>query len=114
MENIITRLYQLIKNTNNLIELEENIQTYMQEVFSSLLGEIFTQLDQVIKKKRQDKGWKIKREDWKTVQFSFGAVRFRHTLMGDEKGTPIILLMNGWEYKKTNGTVHLLKSKLQN
>ncbi|TCS79377.1 UPF0236 family transposase-like protein, partial [Tepidibacillus fermentans] len=88
MDTIISSIYQLIKSTNNLIELEESIQTYMQEVFSSLLGEIFTQLDQVIKKKRQDKGWKVKREDWKTVQCSFGAVRFRHTLMGDEKGTP--------------------------
>ncbi|TCS77962.1 hypothetical protein EDD72_13218, partial [Tepidibacillus fermentans] len=39
MDTIISRLYQLIKSTNNLIELEESIQIYMQEVFSSLLGE---------------------------------------------------------------------------
>ncbi|KXG43514.1 UPF0236 family transposase-like protein [Tepidibacillus decaturensis] len=86
MDNIISRLYQLIKNTNNLIELEENIQIYMHEVFASLIGEIFTQLNQVIKEKQQEKGWFVKREDWKTIQFTFGAVRFQHTLMGDKKG----------------------------
>lgn len=58
----------------------------MHEVFASLLGDVFTQLNQVIKEKKQEKGWRVKREDWKTIQFTFGSVRFRHTLMGDEKG----------------------------
>jgi len=88
MEPIISRIYQLIKNTNQLIELEESIQLYMHEVFATLLGEIFTQLNQVIKKKHQEKGWLVKREDWKTIQFTFGAVRFEHTLMEDKKGIP--------------------------
>ncbi len=86
MENIISRLYQLIKDSSHLIDLEESIQIYMHEVFASLLGDVFTQLNQVIKEKKQEKGWRVKREDWKTIQFTFGSVRFRHTLMGDEKG----------------------------
>ena len=86
MDNIISRLYRLIKDTNNLIELEESIQIYMHEVFTSLLGDVFTQLNQVKKEEKQKKGWVVKREDWKMIQFTFGSVQFRHTLMGDEKG----------------------------
>ncbi len=58
----------------------------MYEVFASHLGEVFSTLDRVVKQKKQEIGWKVKREDWKTIQFTFGAVRFRHTLMSDEKG----------------------------
>jgi hypothetical protein len=88
MENIISRLYALIKGTGNLIELEERIQRYMYEVFASHVGEVFTQMNQIIKKQKQNLGWKVQREDWKTIQFTFGPVRFRRTLMQDEKGEP--------------------------
>lgn len=86
MKNIISEIYRLIKDTDNVIEMEESLRLFMYEMFASQLGEVFSQLDQVIKQKKQVLGWKVKREDWKTMQFTFGAVRFRHTLMGDEKG----------------------------
>ncbi|MEQ6378663.1 ISLre2 family transposase [Bacillaceae bacterium S4-13-56] len=86
MEKIISNLYQLIKSTGNLIELEESVRMYMYEVFASLLGDVFTQLNQVIKEQKQEVGWTVRRDDWKTVQFTFGSVTFRHTLMWDENG----------------------------
>lgn len=86
METIISRLYALIKETNNLVDLEESIRLYMYEVFASQMGEVFTQINKVIKAEKQKLGWTVEREDWKTVQFTFGAVRFRHTLMHDLKG----------------------------
>lgn len=86
MEKIISKLYQIIKSTNSLIELEENVKIYMHEIFSSLLGETFTQLDQVIKEQKQAEGWTVIRDDEKTVQFTFGGVTFRHTSMRDKKG----------------------------
>ncbi|MBT2218671.1 ISLre2 family transposase [Virgibacillus dakarensis] len=86
MGNIISNINELIKNTGNLIELEESIRLFMYEVFASVLGEVFTRLNQVINENKQAMGWIVKREDWKTVQFTFGAVRFRHTLMADENG----------------------------
>ena len=46
MEKIISKIYELIKNTKNLIELEERIQRLMYEVFTELLGEVFIQMDQ--------------------------------------------------------------------
>jgi len=86
MEKIISKIYELIKNTKNLIELEERIQWLMYEVFTELLEEVFTQMDQVIVKKKQEEGWTVKRSDSKTIQFTFGSVSFRHTLMGDKEG----------------------------
>ncbi|WP_343752084.1 UPF0236 family transposase-like protein, partial [Lentibacillus halophilus] len=86
METIISRLYELIKQTNNLVDLEESIRLYMYEVFASQMGEVFTQINKVIKAEKQKLGWTVERDDWKTVQFTFGAVRFRHTLMHDLKG----------------------------
>lgn len=70
----------------NLIELEEHLQLLMYQVFSEILGDIFTQLDQVIVKTKQQENWVVKRKDSKTIQFIFGAVTFQHTLMGDKKG----------------------------
>src|SRR5690606_33681470 len=49
-------------------------------------GDVFTQLDQVIKIQKQEEGWTVIRADEKTVQFTFGSVTFRHTSMRDGKG----------------------------
>ncbi|MDC3418334.1 ISLre2 family transposase [Aquibacillus salsiterrae] len=86
MEKIISKLYQIINSTNSLIDLEENVKMYMHDVFSSLLGDVFTQLDQVIKEQKQAEGWTVIRDDDKTVQFTFGGVTFRHTSMRDKSG----------------------------
>ncbi len=85
MNKIISKVYQIIKDSNNLIETEEAIQVYMYEVFSELVGDVFTHINQVIKEEKQLEGWKVKREDWKTVQFIFGPVRYYRTLMVDHK-----------------------------
>ena len=88
MGNIISKIYELIKGTNNLIEFEEKLQIYIYEMFTSLLGDVFTQLNEVIKRNKQELGWKVERTDWKNITFTCGTVRFRHTLMHDEKGIP--------------------------
>ena len=59
MEKIISKIYELIKNTENLIDLEERIQWFMYDVFSRLLGEVFTKIDQAIVKKKQAEGWTV-------------------------------------------------------
>ncbi|WP_035028552.1 ISLre2 family transposase [Carnobacterium mobile] len=83
MNKIISKVYQIIKDSNHLIETEEAIQVYMYEVFSELVGDVFTHINQVIKEEKQLEGWKVKREDWKMVQFSFGPIRYYRTLMVD-------------------------------
>ena len=86
MDRIISNLYEIIKESSDLIATEESIQLYMYEVFAELEGDIFTHLNQTIKEQKQQVGWKVKREDWKTVQFIFGPVRYRRTLMADQEG----------------------------
>ncbi|MCZ0704667.1 hypothetical protein J2T56_003279 [Natronobacillus azotifigens] len=86
MEKIISNLYKIIKGTNSLIELEEDVNMYMHEVFATLLGDVFSQIDQVVKKQKQQEGWTVIRSDEKTVQFTFGAVTFRHTSLRDKQG----------------------------
>ena len=88
MERIISRIYELLKETNNLIEFEEQVQLLMYETFSDLVGEVFTQLNQVIKEEKQLENWKVERNDEKGIQFIFGDVRYRRTLMYDENGYP--------------------------
>ena len=85
MNKIISKVYQIIKDSSNLIETEEAIQVCMYEVFAELVGDVFTHLNQVIKEQKQEEGWKVKREDWKTVQFIFGSVRYCRTLMIDQE-----------------------------
>ena len=49
MERIITRIYEILKETNNLIEFEEQVQLLMYDTFSNLVGEVFSKLNKVIK-----------------------------------------------------------------
>jgi len=86
MEKIISDIYEIIKHTDNLIDLEEDIKTYMYQVFSDVLGDIFTRIDRGMKEKKRSEGWKVVRSDDKTVNFTFGAVTFNHTSMRDKKG----------------------------
>lgn len=86
METIISKLYTLIHQTDNLIDFEESVRVYMYEVFASLLGDIFTKMNTVIVKEKQAEGWTVERNDKREIQFTFGAVRFTHTLMHDLEG----------------------------
>ena len=88
MERIITRIYELLKETNSLIEFEEQVQLLMYDTFASLVGEVFSEVNQVIKEQKQSENWKVERNDPKGIQFIFGDVRFRRTLMYDDKGNP--------------------------
>jgi len=88
MEQIISRIYELLKETSNLIEFEEQIQLLMYDTFANLVGEVFSKLNQVVKEQKQAENWKVERNDSKGVQFIFGDVRFTRTLMYDDKGNP--------------------------
>lgn len=86
MNTIITKLYTLIHQTDNLIDFEERVRILMYEVFASLLGDVFTNMNNAIVKKKQAEGWSFERNDKREVQFTFGSVRFVHTLMHDPQG----------------------------
>ena len=105
MDRIISNLYGIIKESSDLIATEESIQLYMYEVFAELVGDIFTHLNQTIKEQKQQVGWKVKREDSKTVQFIFGPVRYRRTLMADQESQNHYPL-SGWGFENTNVIVH--------
>ena len=45
MERIISRIYDLLKETESLIEFEEQLQLYMYDTFASLVGKVFNQLN---------------------------------------------------------------------
>lgn len=44
-------------DSSNLIDTEEAIQVYMYDVFAQLMGQIFTNINQVIKEEKQREGW---------------------------------------------------------
>lgn len=86
MDKIISEMYKLLKKSANPIDAEENLHSYMYEVFAEALGELFIKLNQSVKETKQQEGWKVKRNDWRTVQFVFGEIRYRRTLMNDTEG----------------------------
>lgn len=86
MNTIISKLYTLIHQTENLIEFEESVRIFMYETFASILGDVFTHMNTVIVKEKQAEGWTVERNDEREVQFTFGVVRFTHTLMHDLEG----------------------------
>lgn len=86
MDLIIARIYKILKETDNLIEFEEQIQLLMHETFTKLVGDVFNQLNPIIKEQKQDESWTVSRNDEKGIIFMFGEVRFKRTLMQDLKG----------------------------
>src|SRR5690625_6350012 len=75
MEHIISKIYDLLKETNNLIEFEEQVHLLMYDTFADLVGEVFSQLDKVVKQEKQTEHWTVERCDEKSLQFTFGHVR---------------------------------------
>lgn len=86
MNTIISKLYTLIHQTDNLIDFEESVRILMYDVFASILGDVFTNMNDVIVKEKQAEGWTVERNDEREIQFTFGVVRFTHTLMHDLEG----------------------------
>src|SRR5699024_9147427 len=86
MNTIISKIRTILHQTENLIDFEESVRTLMYEVFTSLLGDVFTDMNTVIVKKKQAEGWTVEKNDDREIQFTFGGVRFTHTLMHDLEG----------------------------
>src|SRR5690625_5276179 len=76
MEQIISNIYKILKETDHLIEFEEKLHLLMYELFTSLVGDVFTHVNKIIKEQKQAEGWKVERSDDKGVYFTFGEVRF--------------------------------------
>lgn len=86
MGKIITDIYEIMKGSLDPIELEEKIQAYMWRLISEVMEIIFSQMNQTIKKEKQKQGWKVKRNDARTIQYVFGPVQYKRTLMEDPNG----------------------------
>ncbi|MDM8100606.1 MULTISPECIES: ISLre2 family transposase [Oceanobacillus] len=89
MELIISKLYELIKDTTNVIEMEEEAHRLMYGCFTSLVGQVFQELDRVLVSQRLAEGWKRERTDSRSIQFMFGMVTFDRTLMKKPNGQAI-------------------------
>ncbi|GAE95347.1 hypothetical protein JCM21714_4573 [Gracilibacillus boraciitolerans JCM 21714] len=53
MQQIITNLWEIIKQTDSMIQAEEQIQAYMESVLCECVGTLMEQMDQVIKEDKQ-------------------------------------------------------------
>lgn len=80
MNNIITKIHNLIKNTDNLIAFEESIKHLMEETFTKLVSDAFVHMNEPTKEKAQKDNHKVVRNHEKrTIDFSFGAVTYYRT-----------------------------------
>lgn len=86
MDKIITDIYEIMKGSSNPINTEEEIQSYMWTVLSDIMQEIFSKINQTIKAEKQKQGWKVERNDSRTIQYIFGPVQYKRTLMKDPDG----------------------------
>lgn len=60
----------------------------MYETFTSLVETVFSQINGVIKEQKQEEEWEVDRNDPRSIQFTFGNVHFKRTLMYDENDKP--------------------------
>jgi len=88
LDMIIAKIYEILKDSANLMEAEENLLRLMHRFFADALEKVLSQLNETIKKQKQGEGWKVERNDQRSMQFLFGTVTFTRTLMTDPKGNP--------------------------
>ncbi|NEV22039.1 UPF0236 family transposase-like protein, partial [Heyndrickxia coagulans] len=84
--DIISIIAGLLKDTKSLIEFEEQLKLLMQKAFTQWVGDVFEELDKTIKQKKLEEGWEYCRSDNRSVQFLFGSVTFKRSLMRDKRG----------------------------
>lgn len=77
---------KIMKGSLDPIELEKNIQAYMWKIATEAMETVLGQINQTIKEENQKQGWKVKRNDYRTVQYIFGSVQYKRTLMEDPNG----------------------------
>src|SRR5690625_484978 len=58
----------------------------MYDLIASLVGDVLSNVNQVVKEQKQADDWKVERNDQRNIQFTFGNVQFKRTLMKDENG----------------------------
>ncbi|SFQ43443.1 ISLre2 family transposase [Salibacterium halotolerans] len=86
MTTIITEMYQILKETPDVLAMEEKLQQLMYHWFSDLVGEALTSLDEPVREAKKKEGWDVETRDARTVQFLFGPVAYSRTLMTDREG----------------------------
>ncbi|MCR2848044.1 UPF0236 family protein, partial [Heyndrickxia coagulans] len=84
--DIISIIAGLLKDTKSLMEFEEQLKLLMQKAFTQWVGEIFEELDKTIKQEKLEEGWVYCRSDNRNIQFLFGSVTFKRSLMHDKRG----------------------------
>ena len=116
MEKIITKIHNLIKDTDDLITFEEQVKILMHETFADLIGETFTHLNKVMKEKAQQENFLVERNDSRTIQFSFGAVTYRRTLVKNRNQKETFYPLDKWlgfcKYQRYSPLVELRVAEL--
>src|SRR5699024_1913319 len=117
MEHIITKIHNLIKDTKDLISLEEQVKVLMYETFADLVSEPFTHLNKVMKEKAREEKYLVECNDSRTIQFSFGAVTYQRTLFKDVHDNKSIYLLDKWlgfrKYQRNSPLVEERVDKLK-
>src|SRR5699024_6314595 len=96
MEHFITKVLNLIKDTNDLITFEEQVTALMYEKSADLVSVMFTHIKKVMKEQAREKKYLVKCNDSLTIQFSFGAVTYQRTLFKDVHDNKSIYLLDKW------------------
>jgi len=91
-----SKIYELIKDTDDLIKFEEQVEVLMHDTFTDLIGEAFTHLNKVMKKRSQKKDHTVERNDQRTIQFSFGPVTYNRTLLKDRDQDKYFYPLDKW------------------
>src|SRR5699024_12374037 len=84
----------------------------MHSTFAELVGDVFTNLNQVIKEQKQEEKWKVERNDEKSIQFIFGNVQFNRTLMYDDQNNPRYPLDDWLELRRRQKQSPRVESKV--
>ncbi|SFM00400.1 hypothetical protein, partial [Salibacterium qingdaonense] len=66
MKPIIAEMHEILKETPDVLDMEEKLQQLMFRWFSDLVGEALTLLDNPVREAKKDEGWDVETRDART------------------------------------------------
>lgn len=100
MNEIISQMCQLLKDSETLLEAELQFETWIPELIQDLFRQTFERIDQELVQDYKERGYEIDKKETRYIQFSFGNVELPRRRMRKKGVKSVIPLDEAFGLKK--------------
>jgi len=93
MNQIITDITRILKDSNTLIDIELELESYFSTVMGEMVASALERVDLEVVQDYKENGWEIAGTEPRTISFSFGPVTYKRRRMR-KKGEKSVLALD--------------------